>query len=222
MERIAKLTKSIPALDGLISFGARIGLWGLIWNIVAVVWAIVVTVWAGIWSHVPGWGLAMIFTNVLAAAGWMAAKGMAAYRDFNEARVLSEFDASDLKTFGQEMIGLSNRMLEWLAVRESSSATLARAHASQDRHQQWEYERDLRSETGNLFNKEFNADLVPKLGIVSNLGIVIPHHFLANMSYGAVGCARYLALIGGMLSKGLLQEAITASKDENLMWQVCH
>jgi hypothetical protein len=223
MQSIIKWARSIPVLDGFISFGARLGLWGFLWNIGAVIWSLAVTIWAGVASHVPGWGLALIFTLTAAISIWMVSKGMAAYRDFTVARAMNKFDPAQHKAFGAELIQLSSDIFRFLADRQRDHSDLHKANpANGPAYQDWQADRDFEQVTGKLFFEKFGTRVLGSVALLHRMGIKMPHHMMATAHYRPSGLPQFLGMMGDLLSRGNIEDAASAANDRDLMWQIGH
>jgi len=96
MERIIKLARGIPALDSLISFGSRMGLWSLAGSVLTVAWALAMTVWAWVWSELPPWGVALVGIFSLTIIAALVNLSLAAWLKFRQVGQIQKIDRTKL------------------------------------------------------------------------------------------------------------------------------
>jgi len=225
MGKLLRLVRSIPSADGIISFGARIGIWGFIWNLLAVLWALLVTTVVGIWSKIPWWALPLIFTGVAAVSVWMVARGMAAWRDFLTARVLKGYDSSELEEFGRHLSRMANEMFGFIAERQKehmyASQQMGFGQTSPEEvSKRWDFDRNFDNLTTTLFAQKFNSGMLADYGRLAEMGLRVPQGANTLMARQPQSAAKFFGLMGNFLSKGDLDGALRAVNDRSVMWTI--
>lgn len=223
MGNIVKALRHIPFLDAVLSFGTRIGLWAVIWNTLGVIGSLAMTVWAYLWSNLPPWGLALAFLGALALFLFCVSKGMAAWRDFTVARAMMKFDPTQYQAFGGELVTLSQEIFRFLTERQRDHADLHKANPVEDASfGDWQADRDFEQVTGKLFFEKFGTRVLGSVALLHRIGIQMPPHLVTSAHYRPNGLPQFLGMVGDLLRRGNIDDAVSVSSDRDLMWQIQH
>lgn len=140
-------------------------------------------------------------------------------------RATAKLDHTAYRKAGAEMVEVSNSIFRFMADRQRDHIDQRKAQLPISDYEEndralWQFDRDFESMTGRIFFERFGSTVLGQIAILSRLGVVIPNHMILLSKTKPEGLIQFLALMGDLLGKGYLEQAVDISKDENFMWHV--
>lgn len=138
-------------------------------------------------------------------------------------RATAKFNPRDYQKFGQDLTTLSQDIFRFLAERQREQADAHRTHqGGRPDFSAWQADRDFEQVTGRIFFERFGSKSLGSLALLKRLGVEIPTHMIFSANYRPHGLPQFLGLMGDLLSRGNILDAVEISKDRNFMWQIEH
>lgn len=138
-------------------------------------------------------------------------------------RTASKFDPTEYKQLGRDMVGLSTEISRFLADRQRDKTELPRRNRVEgdgDGLSQWQDDRDFEAVTGRIFFEKFGPQVLGSLALLQRVGVELPTHMVYLTKSRPDGVLQFLAVIGDILSRGFIDEAVETSKNRDFMWEI--
>lgn len=138
-------------------------------------------------------------------------------------RKTATFNPRDYQKFGNDLVALSSEIFRFLADRQRDHAEIHRTSSTGPADiNSWQADRDFDQITGRLFFERFGSRVLGSVALLQRIGITMPVHMISTAQYSPNGLPQFLGMMGDLLSRGNVVDAIEISKYRDFMWQIQH
>jgi len=211
--RLGKILKKVPYWEALRAFLEQWGIWKWIVAGAAAVFGALTAAWAWLESHLPAWGMAVLFLVVLVLIIVGANYAVELFRKVRSERIDHNKVADSLIELSNEMSRVINDYLRDQARRNYPPPS---RESELDTRQQWQ----IGITEGNLLvrhvQEKFGARIMASVILLSKLGVPIPFHLSHIHSSTVMALASYLGAVGNLIKNDQL--AVAQKVDDKIGW----
>lgn len=201
MRGMWKIFRRIPFIESLISFVGQLGLSGYIQAAGAVMIAVFWAGWGWLESHLPHWGVALLFLVILTVVVFFINQGIELFRKAKAEKI-------DIDKLADELIAISDQITrtvnDYIRDRERLSAA-----PEEENSGRIAWERRIREgeHLTRHVSEKYGSRIMAATLLLSKLDVKIPFHLSHMSEHTIMGLASYFGAVGHLLKSGNISAA---------------
>jgi hypothetical protein len=211
--RLRKLFKRIEGFEILRSFFDQWGITKLIASGAGIMIATLYAVWSWLDSHLPLWGIGLVFLGTLALFLVIANYGVDLYRKGKAEKLDHKKIGEGLVRLGDDMLGAFN---EYVQTRQMHRAGLQMTDKTP--HERWEDNIREDGDVTRFIAQKFGPRVSATVMILHKLDIKIPSHLTHISGREIPNLASYLGAVGNLIKEGNISAA--RGIDDHTAWMI--